>query len=286
MEIERPMAILLDGKIASQSVLGQLKLEVDTLAIKPGLAAVLVGENPASKVYVARKVKIAHEVGLYSELHPLPEQTTEEALLTLIDSLNQNPAIHGILVQLPLPQHIREERILDRIALHKDVDGFHPTNMGRLLAGLPPSALPCTPAGMMTLLDFYEVPLAGRHAVVVGRSNIVGKPASILLLNRDATVTMAHSKTQDLPQLLRQADIIVAAVGRPHMIQAEHVKPGAVILDVGINRLPDGKLVGDVDFESVSGIAEYITPVPGGIGPMTIATLMQNTVRLSRLQSG
>jgi methylenetetrahydrofolate dehydrogenase (NADP+)/methenyltetrahydrofolate cyclohydrolase len=240
------------------------------------MKVVLVGENPASKVYVGQKEKKCKEVGFNSFLHKLPASTTEEELLKLIDTLNNDRAIDGILVQLPLPEQINTDKVLMAIAPSKDVDGFHPVNMGNLVTGLP-AVHPCTPKGIMYILDAYNIDIEGKHAVVVGRSNIVGKPIAHLLLDRNATVTICHSRTKDLAAIVRQADIVVAAVGRPRMITASMVKEGAVVIDVGINRLEDG-LVGDVDFEGVAEVASWITPVPGGVGPLTIAMLLQNAL--------
>lgn len=282
----------MDGKIVSEKLLDSLRDELNAIKhsqegqvpVLPKLDVVIVGEDPASQVYVKRKTKVAQEIGMFSDLHVLPADTTQATLCQLIDSLNADSSVHGILVQLPLPKHLDTEAILDRIAPHKDVDGFHPVNMGQLTSATSPKqnppALPCTPAGVMTMLDHYNIELEGKHAVVVGRSNIVGKPMAILLLQRNATVTICHSRTKDLASVVRTADIIVAAVGIPRMITGAMVKEGAVVIDVGINRTAEGKLVGDVDFESVAPKAGFITPVPGGVGPMTIATLMQNTLAL------
>jgi methylenetetrahydrofolate dehydrogenase (NADP+)/methenyltetrahydrofolate cyclohydrolase len=236
-----------------------------------------VGEDPASSVYVRNKNKTCQRLGFKSFEHHLPENTGESELLALVKSLNDNEEVNGILVQLPLPDQIDSEKILEAIDPAKDVDGFHPINVGRMMVGNA-TLTPCTPTGIIELLDHYRVGIEGKHAVVVGRSNIVGKPVSILLLHRNATVTICHSRTQDLPAMVKTADIIIAAVGRPRFVTADMVKKGAVVIDVGINRV-DGKLVGDVDFENVEPIAELITPVPGGVGPMTIALLMQNTLK-------
>jgi methylenetetrahydrofolate dehydrogenase (NADP+)/methenyltetrahydrofolate cyclohydrolase len=273
-------AHILDGKKVAADVVASIKKEVEEIKAQgkhvPGLAVVLVGENPASKVYVGQKEKKCKEVGFNSFLHKLPASTTEEELLKLIDTLNNDRAIDGILVQLPLPEQINTDKVLMAIAPSKDVDGFHPVNMGNLVTGLP-AVHPCTPKGIMYILDAYNIDIEGKHAVVVGRSNIVGKPIAHLLLDRNATVTICHSRTKDLAAIVRQADIVVAAVGRPRMITASMVKEGAVVIDVGINRLEDG-LVGDVDFEGVSEVASWITPVPGGVGPLTIAMLLQNAL--------
>lgn len=253
---------------------------------RPGLATVLVGENPASQTYVAAKQKACAEVGIQSFGHHLKAEATEAEVLALVQRLNADPAVHGILVQLPLPDHINEERILNAVSIEKDVDGFHPVNIGRLgMKGREPLFVPCTPDGSMRLLQEYGAAFAGAHAVVLGRSNIVGLPAAMLLLKRDATLTVCHSRTKDLPAVCRQADILIAAVGRTEMVKGDWVKPGAYVIDVGINRKPDPsrksgyRLVGDVDYDEVREVAGFITPVPGGVGPMTIAQLLRNTLR-------
>ncbi|MBI2549745.1 bifunctional methylenetetrahydrofolate dehydrogenase/methenyltetrahydrofolate cyclohydrolase FolD [Candidatus Woesearchaeota archaeon] len=269
-------AKIMDGKAVAEKIRAKVKAEVANLKTKPGLAAILVGENPASKVYVDIKRKTCDEVGIYSELYKLPEETTEKELLQLIGRLNKSEKIHGILVQLPLPRRINEEKVLEAIALEKDVDGFSLVNVGRLASGRE-AAVPCTPKGVIRLLEEYGIDLAWKNAVVIGRSNIVGKPTALLLLNRNATVTICHSKTADLPHYTKKADILVAAAGKPKLVKADMVKEGAVVIDVGINRV-EGKLVGDVDFASVKEKASYITPVPGGVGPMTVAMLIENTL--------
>ncbi|MBI3036395.1 bifunctional methylenetetrahydrofolate dehydrogenase/methenyltetrahydrofolate cyclohydrolase FolD [Candidatus Woesearchaeota archaeon] len=269
-------ATIMDGKATAEKIRAGIKAEVTNLKVKPGLAAVLAGKNPASQVYVEIKRKTCDDVGIYSELYKLPEETTEKELLQLIDKLNKSEKIHGILVQLPLPKHINEEKVLEAIALEKDVDGFSLVNVGRLASGRE-AAVPCTPKGVIRLLEEYSIDLAGKNAVVIGRSNIVGKPTALLLLNRNATVTICHSKTADLPHYTKKADILIAAVGKPKLVTADMVKEGAVVIDVGINRI-DGKLIGDVDFEPVRKKAAYITPVPGGVGPMTVAMLIENTL--------
>lgn len=279
---------ILDGKAISSQLTGALteqvaRLKADSKPL-PKLVVIIVGDDAASQVYVKRKAKVAHQIGMDSDLICLPVDTSQTALLEQIETLNNDTAVNAILVQLPLPKHLDENTILNSVLPAKDVDGFHPVNLGRLLSGDLPPALPCTPKGMMTMLEKTGVDLSGKHAVVVGRSTIVGKPMAQLLLNANATVTICHSKTQNLPQVCKQADILVAAVGRPEMITADYVKDGAVVLDVGINRTKDGKLVGDVDFGSVQPKAAFITPVPGGVGPMTIATLMQNTLALYQAQ--
>lgn len=277
-------AIRIDGNVLAEKVRGRIAADVASLktrGITPGLAVVLVGEDPASQVYVRNKVAACGKVGMHSVMHRLPAATTEAELLGLIDALNKDATIHGILVQLPLPKHITEKKVLEAVAAHKDVDGFHAENVGALMIG-EPRFVSCTPAGCMEMLkDIGMTDLRGKHAVVVGRSNIVGKPMAMLLLHANATVTICHSGTRDLALMCRQADILVAAVGRPRFITADMVKPGAVVIDVGINRLPEsegGKLVGDVDFAAVNEVAGYLTPVPGGVGPMTITMLLQNTL--------
>ena len=275
------MAEIIDGKLVSQSIREQIKLEVENLkaqhSIIPGLAVILVGENPASCVYVRNKHKACIDAGINSYEINLPDSTTEDELLAKIDELNNNPEVDGILVQLPLPKHINEDEVIKRISPDKDVDGFHPYNVGRMTSGLP-TFLPCTPHGIMKLLEFYNVDNCGKNCVVIGRSNIVGKPISLLLLAENGTVTVCHSKTQNLKEITSKADILVVAIGRANFVSADMVKEGAVVLDVGINRGEDGKLYGDVDFENVSQIASKITPVPGGVGPMTITMLLKNTV--------
>lgn len=274
-------ARLLSGTAISTHVLNEVKIRVQQLQthnIQPGLAVVIVGDDPASHIYVGKKVKACHSLGIYSEQHALSANPAETELLGLIMQLNRDPKIHGILVQLPLPKHISSEKIVAAIDPRKDVDGFHRENLGLLAQGQP-RFIPCTPAGVMRLLKDSAVIVAGAHAVVVGRSLIVGKPMALLLLQAHATVTIAHSRTRDLAAFTRQADILVAAVGSPNMITGAMVKPGAVVIDVGINRLPNGKLTGDVDFASVQEVAGLLTPVPGGVGPMTIAMLLANTVQ-------
>ena len=284
---------LIDGKEVANRVREGLKAEIAELTAAghtPGLAVVLVGEDPASQVYVGSKVKACAELGLYSQKWALPAETTQEELVELIHKLNADDRIHGILVQSPPPPHIDEEAVILNIDPRKDVDGFHPVNVAKLVLEEEEGFVPCTPLGCMELLKAYGVETVGKHAVVVGRSMIVGKPMANLLVAKkaNATVTIAHSRTKDLPGLCRTADIIVAAVGRPEMIKADFVKEGAVVIDVGINRIPDAtrprgyRIVGDVDFEAVKDRCSYITPVPGGVGPMTIAMLMANTVKACR----
>ncbi|NLJ74722.1 MAG: bifunctional methylenetetrahydrofolate dehydrogenase/methenyltetrahydrofolate cyclohydrolase FolD [Firmicutes bacterium] len=272
-------AQLINGKDIAQSIRKELKEKVSQLEArgkKPGLAVVLVGDDPASAVYVRQKKRACKEIGIYSEEHHLPEDISQDELLTLVDRLNKDPNIHGILVQLPLPEGLDETEVIDAIDPRKDVDGFHPINVGRLHIG-EKGFVPCTPAGIIELVRRLEVPISGKKVVVVGRSNIVGKPTAALFLRENATVTICHSRTKDVFEECRQADILVAAVGKPHMVKKEWVKPGAIVIDVGINRI-DGRLVGDVDFDEVKEVAGAITPVPGGVGPMTIAMLMKATV--------
>jgi methylenetetrahydrofolate dehydrogenase (NADP+)/methenyltetrahydrofolate cyclohydrolase len=278
------MAKLIDGKAIAAKIRGELKVEVATLqatGITPGLAVVLVGEDPASKVYVSMKEKACHDVGIFSDEHKLPVETSESELLKLIDTLNNDPRIHGILVQLPLPKQIDTEKVLEAISPHKDVDGFHPYNVGRLVVGKP-LFQPCTPYGIMVMLRESGVELAGKEVVVVGRSNIVGKPVAFMCLQQNATVTLCHSKTKDLAAKVGMADVVIAAVGQPEMIKGDWIKKGAVVIDVGVNRVADKKLVGDVEFEAASRRASAITPVPGGVGPMTITMLLYNTVQSAK----
>lgn len=277
-------AQILDGKQIAAEVREEVKQEVAKLkeqGITPGLAVILVGEDPASQVYVRNKHRACEEVGIYSVVHRLPAATTQAELLDLIEQLNNDSEIHGILVQLPLPDHIDEKTVIDTIALEKDVDGFSPANVGNLVIG-DKCFYPCTPHGCMVLLDRTGIDPKGKKAVVVGRSNIVGKPMAMMLLARHATVTICHSRTKNLAEECRQADILVAAVGKPEMITGDMIKEGAVVIDVGINRVGDKKLVGDVHFASASEKAGWITPVPGGVGPMTIAMLLKNTVEAAR----
>lgn len=272
--------IVMDGKAVSAAVKDEVKKEVEELKTKgkvPSLAVVLVGNDPASKVYVGNKKKACEYCGIKSLEYLLEESTSEQELLGLIDVLNKEPTVNGILVQLPLPSHINEQHIINAINPHKDVDAFHPVNVGKIMTGNP-DFLPCTPAGVMEIFKKYNIETAGKDCVIIGRSNIVGKPMSMLMLAADSTVTVCHSKTKDLKQKCKNADIIIAAVGRANFVTADMVKEGAVVIDVGINRTESGKLCGDVDFAEVSKKASYITPVPGGVGPMTIATLMKNTL--------
>jgi methylenetetrahydrofolate dehydrogenase (NADP+)/methenyltetrahydrofolate cyclohydrolase len=273
-------AKIIDGKAIAAKIRGELGEEARKLAaqgIKPGLAVVLVGEDPASKVYVAMKEKACHDVGIFSDEYKLPAETSEEDLLALIEKLNSDPRIHGILVQLPLPKQIDTEKVLEAISPKKDVDGFHPYNVGRLVVGKP-LFQPCTPYGIMMMLRETGVDLSGKEVVVVGRSNIVGKPVAFMCLQQNATVTLCHSKTRDLAAKVGMADILIAAVGQPEMIKGAWIKEGAVVIDVGVNRVGDKKLVGDVEFAAAAERASAITPVPGGVGPMTITMLLYNTV--------
>jgi methylenetetrahydrofolate dehydrogenase (NADP+) / methenyltetrahydrofolate cyclohydrolase len=280
------MVRIIDGNKIAQDIRNEVRQKTillkEQMDIIPGLAVVLVGEDPASQVYVGRKAKACAEVGFLSREYKLPAETDEEKLLKIIKKLNKDKFIHGILVQLPLPKHISTEKIIAAIDPRKDVDGFHPYNVGGLVTGAP-LFIPCTPRGIMELLSRSGIELAGKEAVVVGRSNIVGKPIALLLLAQNATVTMCHSKTKDLPLVTGRADVLIAAIGKPHMIKANMVKEGAVVIDVGVNRLEDGKLAGDVAFVEVAAKASFITPVPGGVGPMTIAMLMKNTLDAARM---
>lgn len=277
--------ILIDGKRVSAEIRAELKKEIAGLSVQPGFAVIIAGDDPASQTYVRSKHKACTQLGIYSENHSFPADCTTDEILQTIDSLNRNPRIHGILVQLPLPPQLDSERIIDAIDPRKDVDAFTMKNVGLLTSGRP-LFCPCTPAGIVELLRRYAISAAGKECVIVGRSNIVGKPMALMMLAQDATVTMCHSHTADLSAACRRADILIAAVGRPGFITADMVKEGAVVIDVGINRLPDGSLTGDVDFTGVSRRASYITPVPGGVGPMTIAMLMANTVRAAKLLTG
>jgi len=281
--------MIIDGKAVAQRVTDEVREGVAAFVAAghpvPGLAVVLVGENAASQVYVRNKRKTTESVGMRSISHDLPATTSEAELLALIDALNADPVVSGILVQLPLPRHIDAERVTERIDPKKDVDGFHPYNVGRLVLKMP-VLRPCTPWGSMRLLKETGEALAGKHAVVIGQSNIVGRPMALELLIARCTVTICHSATRDLPGLVRQADIVVAGVGKPRFVQGDWIKPGAIVIDVGINRGDDGKLVGDVDFEPASARASWITPVPGGVGPMTIATLLANTLQAAKWQAG
>jgi methylenetetrahydrofolate dehydrogenase (NADP+)/methenyltetrahydrofolate cyclohydrolase len=285
------MPTLLDGKKLAQEMQKEIAGEVAALVrargVRPGLAAVLVGDNPASQIYVRNKRRACEQIGMESWLHALPGELTQEELLDLLDGLNGDVRVHGILVQLPLPPQIDEAAVIQAVSPLKDVDGFGPENLGLLTAGHP-RYLPCTPAGVQQLLLRNGIAVEGRHVVIVGRSNIVGKPLALILMQKapgaNATVTVCHSRSRDLPGITRQAEILVLAIGQARFLTADMVRPGAVVVDVGMNRLPDGKLAGDVDFDSVSAVASAITPVPGGVGPMTITMLLHNTLQAARLQ--
>ena len=270
------MAIVIDGKKISKDIIAEIKAEAEKLKIKPGLVVIVAGDDPASAVYVRNKERACEEAGFYHKTCKLPETVSEEEIILLLGEIEKDCNVHGVIVQLPLPAGIKEEKIINAIPVDKDVDCFHPINVGKLLTkkkgDAPLLCAPCTPSGVMELLDRYNVEIAGKHAVIVGRSNIVGKPLSLMLLNRDATVTICHSRT----------DIVVAAVGVPKLVRADMIKDGAVVIDVGVNRLPDGTLCGDVDFEKVKEKAVAITPVPGGVGPMTIAMLLRNTLSMAK----
>ncbi|WP_127586000.1 bifunctional methylenetetrahydrofolate dehydrogenase/methenyltetrahydrofolate cyclohydrolase FolD [Paenibacillus koleovorans] len=281
-------AHIINGKEIVADIREQLKVEIDRLAdkgIRPGLAVVLVGDDAASAVYVRSKAKACEQVGIHSEVYRLPAETSQEELLGLIAKLNADSNINGILVQLPLPKHINEDAVIDAISIDKDVDGFHPISVGNLVIGKP-SFLPCTPAGVIEIIRRTGVSMVGKRAVVIGRSNIVGKPMSLLLLREHATVTVCHSRTPDMAALCREADILVVAIGKAKFVNRSFVKPGAVVIDVGINRLEDGKLAGDVDFDDVVDVAGHITPVPGVVGPMTITMLLRNTVEAAKQAHG
>lgn len=279
------MAKIIDGKVISTYVKEQVANEVKQLkedGKQVGLAVIIVGENPASKIYVANKEKACAEIGINSYKYALPEETTQEELLALIDKLNKDDKINGILCQLPLPKHICEKDILYSISPNKDVDAFHPQNVGKIMIG-EYDFLPCTPAGVIEMLDYSGIDLTGKNCVVIGRSNIVGKPMSMLLLQKNATVTICHSRTKDLASITSKADVLVAAIGKPKFVTADMVKDGAVVIDVGINRDENGKLCGDVDYDAVFDKVSAITPVPGGVGPMTIAVLMKNTLKAAKI---
>lgn len=279
-------AKIIDGKAISASIREQIKQDtkgfITKTGVKPGLAVILVGEDPASKIYVRNKKKACEDVGFQSFEYLMPDETPEVVLKELIEKLNRDPAVHGILCQLPLPKHIDEKSVIETISPLKDVDAFHPINVGRIMTG-DYNFLPCTPAGIMELIKSTGVEIAGKECVVVGRSNIVGKPMAMLLLHANGTVTICHSKTADLKKECLEADILVVATGKAKMIKADMVKPGAVVIDVGMDRDESGKLCGDVDFDEVSKVAGYITPVPGGVGPMTIAMLMRNTYTAAKI---
>ncbi|MBI2137422.1 bifunctional methylenetetrahydrofolate dehydrogenase/methenyltetrahydrofolate cyclohydrolase FolD [Candidatus Woesearchaeota archaeon] len=273
-------AQIIDGKAIAQKIKEKIKAEVATLGKKPGLAAIIAGDNPASKIYVGMKRKTCKEAGIYSEEHKLPEQATEKELIELIRKLNNEDKIDAILVQLPLPPQISTEKALNEVAIEKDVDGFSPANVGKLMAGNE-NMVPCTPKGIIRLLEETGTKIDGKSAVIVGRSNIVGKPTALMLLNRNATVTICHSKTSNLAEHTRKADILIAAAGKPKLITADMIKKGAIVIDVGINKA-DGEISGDVDYKQAKEKAAAITPVPGGVGPMTIAMLLENTLKLHK----
>ena len=281
------MAVLIDGKLVSEKTREKIRLDVASFKEKyntaPGLAVIVVGDDPASAVYVRNKHKACLSVGINSYQIELPSDISEEELLSKIDELNRDNSVHGILIQLPLPRHISENKVTARILPHKDVDAFHAENVGKIMTGNY-DFLPCTPAGIVRLLEYYNIEISGKRCVVIGRSNIVGKPLAMLLLERNGTVTVCHSRTQNLSYMTKEADIIVVAIGKAKFLTADMVRPGATIIDVGINRTEDGKLVGDVDFDGVSSVASYITPVPGGVGPMTITMLLENTLMAAKKQ--
>ena len=283
------MAKIIDGKAISAQIRQEISEEVKTMkaekGIVPGLAVIIVGQDPASQVYVRNKAKDCEETGIYSEVHALPEQTTEEELLALVHKLNKDDNIHGIIVQLPLPKHLNSDLIINNIDVNKDVDAFHPYNVGKIMIG-DYELLPCTPAGVMALLERSNIDVAGKNCVVVGRSNIVGKPQAMMLLHKNGTVTVCHSKTKDLKEKCLEADILVVAIGRAKFVTGDMVKEGAVVIDVGMCRDENGKLCGDVDYESAEKKASYITPVPGGVGPMTRVMLLQNTLSAAKKKLG
>lgn len=281
-------AVRMDGKMVSAKVRGSILEEVNGLkdkGVRPGLAVIIVGEDPASKVYVRNKERACEECGFYSEKYALPEETTQEELLGLIAQLNESPAISGILCQMPVPKHISEQAVIDAIDPKKDVDAFHAENVGRIMIG-DFAFLPCTPAGIIELIRSTGVTIDGKNCVVIGRSNIVGKPMAMLLLHENGTVTICHSHTKNLKEICKTADILVVAVGKAKFVTGDMVKPGAVVIDVGMNRDENGKLCGDVDYESAEAVAGYLTPVPGGVGPMTITMLMKNAVTAAKIQNG
>ncbi|MEI6092853.1 MAG: bifunctional 5,10-methylenetetrahydrofolate dehydrogenase/5,10-methenyltetrahydrofolate cyclohydrolase [bacterium] len=282
------MELLIDGKKVSQDIIEEIRSESETLGIKPGLVVVLVGEDPASAVYVRNKERACEKAGFYHKTYRLPSNTTQDQLLAVIKDIDRDCNVHGLIVQLPLPKHINEELIINSIPEGKDVDCFHPSNVGRLMTkkkgDSPLLVAPCTPAGILELLDRYKITISGKNVAIVGRSNIVGKPMALMMLNRDATVTICHSKTKDLSSVLKQADIVIAAVGVARLIKADMLKTGCTVIDVGMNRLDTGELVGDVDFEGVKNNVSAITPVPGGVGPMTIAMLLKNTLMMAKRQ--
>jgi len=280
------MAVLIKGKDISAKIKEEIREEVSKLRTKPGLAVIIAGDDPASKVYVSKKEQAAQAVGMKSVIIRLPENVSQEELEKQVDLLNNDRSINGILVQLPLPKHIKADDIIQRILPEKDVDGFHPVNLGKLLMGLKPYSVACTPLGIIRFLEEYNIDMEGKNAVVIGRSIIVGKPLACLLLNKNATVTVCHSKTKNLKEIAKQADILIAAIGKAKFITKDYIKEGAVVIDAGTNRTGEGKLVGDVDFENVEPLTSYITPVPGGVGLMTVALLLKNTLDLYKIQNG
>ena len=283
------MNLLIDGKKVSQDIIEEIKAESDKLGIKPGLVVVLVGDDPASAIYVRNKERACEKAGFYHRTYKLPASTTQDQLLAVIKDIGMDCKVHGLIVQLPLPMHINEELIINAIPENKDVDCFHPSNVGRLMTkkkgDAPLLVAPCTPAGIVELLDRYNISISGKNVAIIGRSNIVGKPMALMMLNRDATVTICHSRTKDLAAVVKQADIVVAAVGVAKLVKANMLKDGCTVIDVGMNRLDTGELVGDVDFESVKDKVSAITPVPGGVGPMTIAMLLKNTLVMAKRQN-
>lgn len=279
------MTTLIEGKIVAKNILDTLAVDIAGLEKKPSLAVIIVGDDPASKIYVNLKKKKAQELGIISQVIEMEKSVSEQELLEQIELLNNDSSVNAILVQMPLPEHINPVNVIEKINPLKDVDCFHPYNIGRIATGNSPYVYPCTPRGIFRLLEFYNISVEGKHAVVVGRSNIVGRPVAQMLLNKNATVTICHSKTKNLGDITKTADILISAAGCPALIKKDMVKDGAVVIDVGINRKDDGRLCGDVDFENVKEKASYITPVPGGVGPMTICSLMCNTVDLFRLQN-
>ena len=280
------MATIIDGKLCAQNILDELKIKTSKLSKKPSLAVILASDDESSKLYVASKEKHSLNLGFKSCVYRFDKKITQGELIKLIHELNRNEDINGILVQLPLYKHLNSQEIIELIDPKKDVDGFHPINVGKLNCGLKPYAICCTPKGIIKLLKTYKINPSGKNVVVIGRSNIVGKPVATLLTNENATVTLAHSKTKNLKEITKKADIIVSATGVAHLIKTDMIKKGAVVIDVGINKQANGKLIGDVDFDKVKNIASYITPVPGGVGPMTIACLMENTYELFLAQNG
>lgn len=279
------MAQIIDGKLVSKKILENLSDEILFLEKKPSLTVIIVGEDPASKIYVNLKKKKAQELGIHSNVIEMPESVSQKELLDKIEELNNDDSVNAVLVQLPLPKHIDTKAVIEKINPIKDVDCFHPYNMGQIATNGNPYVYPCTPKGIIRLLEYYDIPIEGKNAVIVGRSNIVGRPVAQMLLNQNATVTICHSKTKNLDAIVKNADIIISAVGQKNLIKAEMVKDGAVVIDVGMNRTDDGKLCGDVDFYNVEKKAAFITPVPGGVGPMTICSLMQNTFDLYKIQN-